>query len=565
DMSWPAALLLGAVFASHTLIAYPVTAQLGISKSLPVTMAVGGTILTDALALGILTIVADVTHGQVGISHWLRLGLGLVAYVGLVHAMVPRLARAFFRNVGSRRDVELLFVLSILFAVAALAKVAGLEPIIGAFMAGLACNRFLPEHGPLLGRLRLVGNALFIPFFLLATGMLLNFRATIGDPAVWALAGTLLVAVVVAKFLACWLCGASFGHDHMERSVMFGLTLPQAAATLAATTVGMRLGLFDARLVNAILLLIMATCLFGPILVERAGRVIASRSETRDSMPVDTPSRVLVPIANPETAAGLLELALALRGLHQPVYALAVLPTGERSHAAVAHAEAALTEAIGDRDAELRTRVAPNVAAAVALAAIETRSGAIVLGWNGKRSLRRWVFGSVIDQVLETASQQVVVARLQAPLAAFSRLVLIVPPSVERHGRVAELLGKLRSLMAGMGSAVVWTVGSPWPSERLDFGGFVRTEALPDWKALAWLLGTTGPADLIVLVGARRKSAAWCPILEKLPALLAAQPGRSFLVLYPGHPDAERVPGLDAGSLDPAEEAAILPIPGKIW
>ncbi len=534
---WLAAILLGAVIASHTLIAYPVASRLGIARRLPVTVAVGGTIVSDTLALTILAIVSVGALGHLDAGGAVQIGLRILAFAAAVLTIGPRLGRFFFRNLGARSEAEFLFVLAFFFGVSALARLAGIEPILGAFLAGLALNRFLPEHGPLLGRVRLVGSTLFIPFFLLATGMLVEPRILVGHATVWALAGMLIATALITKFLASWACGKLLGFDRAEQLVTFGLSIPQAAATLAATTVGYQLGLFHSLLVNAIVILILVTCLAGPLVVDRAGRVVARRQ-----MPTDPDrggaDRVLVPISNPQTASSLLDLARSLRRQDDPIFGLTVVPgSSSRPAAAVASAEDVLWRAIertADGEVQAITRVAHNVATAVAMAAIETRCQAIVLGWNGQRSLARWVFGSVIDQVLEQARALVAVARLTAPLSTFERLLIVVPPLVDRHASFAAVRPKVQTLSRNASVVAVFGVGREANVDAVgDLGATVERHVLPDWKALSWLLATAEPRDLVLLLSARPGGPAWTPVLERLPGLLASHELRSFVVLYP--------------------------------
>ena len=534
---WLAAILLGAVVASHTLVAYPVASRLGIARRLPVTVAVGGTIVSDTLALTTLAIVSVGAQGHLDAWRAAAIGLGTVAFAAAVLTLGPHLVRFFFRNVGARSEAEFLFVLAFCFGVSALARLAGIEPILGAFVAGLALNRFLPEHGPLLGRIRLVGSTLFIPFFLLSTGMLVEPRILLEHSAVWALAGMLVATALATKFMATWACGRWLGCDLAERLVTFGMAIPQAAATLAATTVGYQLGLFGPTLVNAIVILILVTCLVGPLIVDRAGRAVARRQ-----LPTDPDwsgaDRILVPIANPQTASSLLDLARSLRRSDDPIFGLTVVPgSSSRPAAAVASAEDVLWRAIertADGEVQAVTRVAHNVATAVAMAAIETRCQAIVLGWNGQRSLARWVFGSVIDQALEQAKALVAVARLTAPLTTFERLIVVVPPLVDRHASFASVRFKVQTLSRRVDTVAIWGIGREANVAALgELAAPVERHVLPDWKALSWLLATAGPRDLILLLSARPGGPAWTPVLERLPGLLASRETRSFVVFYP--------------------------------
>lgn len=547
---WMGALLLGSVLASHTLLAYPSVSRLGLGKRLAVTTAVGGTILTDLLALLVLAIVASGVGGTLGAWFWLKLGGSLAVYIGGVLWLVPRLGQAYFKHVGPRREQEFLFVLAVMFAVAFLAKVAGIEAIVGAFLAGLTLNRFLPEHSPLMLRVQFVGNALFIPFFLLATGMLVDVRVLASDPSTWLLATAMTGIVIVGKFLSSWLAGAWQGYSADERWLMFGLTVPQAAATLAATLTGHKLGLFSMGAVNAVIMMILITCILGPAVVQRYGRRLVRANAVEPLRVDEAPERILVPFANPASAESLMDLALALRSPDQaePVIPLMVVrPEALDTQAQVALAERHLAHAVmyaasADVPAVPKTRIGLNVASVIQQTIAETRSSILVLGWNGDRSLKAQIFGNVIDQTIASGSTLTVVARLMGPLVTVAEVVIVVPPHSARHpGFLAAARVVMRLAKRLAKPVAIWDVG-PGDGEG---EGLSRLRALapdltlgrrrwPSWEALSAGVASRIPAEvLFILVSAREGDISWQPALEKLPRAFSEAPGRSFLVVYP--------------------------------
>jgi Kef-type K+ transport system membrane component KefB len=251
------------VFASHTLLAYPIASRLGIVKNGAVTVALGGTILAEVLALLVLAVVARSRGGALDLAFWLELALPFALYVGVVLWGLPRLGRWFFRSVGGEGSTEFVFVLAALFAVSYLAHFGGVEPIIGALLAGLALNRLIPAQGALMSRIHFAGNAIFIPFFLLSVGMLVDVRALRGGRAL-AVALALAGGVVAAKWLAARVAQRVFGWTGDEGWTVFGLTVPHAAGTLAIVLVGFDIGLLDQTEVNGVVLMILVTCLAGP-------------------------------------------------------------------------------------------------------------------------------------------------------------------------------------------------------------------------------------------------------------------------------------------------------------
>jgi Kef-type K+ transport system membrane component KefB/mannitol/fructose-specific phosphotransferase system IIA component (Ntr-type)/nucleotide-binding universal stress UspA family protein len=545
--SLAAALLLGAVFASHTLLAYPIASRLGIIRNEAVTTALGGTILTEILALLLFAVVANQARGaSLDLAFWGRLSVSFGIYVAAVMWGLPRLGRWFFRRSGDGGS-EFIFVLASLFTIAWFAHAAGVEPIVGALLAGLALNRLVPAQGPLMNRIHFVGNTLFIPFFLLSVGMLVNVWA-LDSVRAWVVAGVMTAGVLLSKWIASAITARAFGYEAAEGWTVFGLTVPHAAGTLAIVLVGYDLGLLNQTEVNAVVVMILATCLAGPWAVERFGRTVARQEELRPYDPTTAPRRILIPLANPATAEALMDLAFAVRGRDsdEPLYPLTVAGDGGgATEAGVAEAEQMLAGAVrhaAAAEVPVRpvTRVDGNIAAGIARGVAETRASAVVIGWDGRRTGARAIFGTVLDQLLDRTRQMVLVARLGHPLNVTGRLVVLVPPAADRHPGFVEALATVNRIASGIGAGMAGVVVGADVERMRQAHGAARPQvaaewvAVPDWSALAeWLHSAVRREDLVVLMGARRGTVAWHPRLERLPARLAELAPESFLAVYP--------------------------------
>lgn len=553
-----ATLLLGSIVGSHTLLAYPVASRLGLTRNAAVTTVVGGTLVTDALSLAILAVVAESTAGAAGPATWVRLFVVLAVYVGLVLWGVPRLGRWFFRNLPAQAPAEFIFLMVVLFVTAYLAGQAGAQPIIGAFLAGLALNRLIPQSGPLMSRTRFVGTSLFVPFFLLSVGMLVDVRVVVGSVRVWVIAAALLAAVLVGKLVGALATQRLFGYHADEAKLMFGLSIPQAAATLAVTFIGLDIGLFDETVVNAVIVMILVTVLAGPLVVEHAGRRVALRDEELPYDPGDAPERILVPVSNPRTADALLDLAFALRGSRsrEPIYPLMVVREDpERAAARVAEAEKMLSHAVAysaaaDVPALPLTRVDPNVATGISRGMAERRTSTVVVGWDGRSGgLRHAIFGSVLDQLLEQTRQTVVVAKLGHPLNVTRRLVVVCPPAFDHHPGVFPAIRTVKTIAAELSASIlVLTVAVPPERYERLFGetpprvpsSFTRVHG---WRTLLQELRTElRRDDLVVVLSSRRGTLVWHPMLDRLPTALASLIPESFLMLYPPRPESGAAP-----------------------
>lgn len=276
DFDFAAGLLLGALISSHTLLAYPVIERLGLLDRLPVVVAIGGTLLTDTAALVLLAVVISTV--EPGAFGWVA-PLGLLALLSLLALWgVPRVSRAFFRHERATSAEKALFALVVLMVLSSLTELIGTGEVLGAFLAGVALNRVLARRDVLREHIEFVGRMLFIPFFFVYTGMLLELDQML-RPDIFLLTALLLAFVVGGKAAAVWIIGMRHGYSRADRLLMIGLTTPQAAATLAITITGSEAGLLDARVVDAVVLLIFLTCLAGPILTASVGERIRAAGD----------------------------------------------------------------------------------------------------------------------------------------------------------------------------------------------------------------------------------------------------------------------------------------------
>jgi len=577
---WATSILMASMFASHTLVAYPVAMRLGIGKNRAVTPAVGGTIITDTAALLVLAVIAASTRGALDAGFWIRLCAFLGIYVIAVATLLPRMGRWLFRHEKAGANAEYLFILTALFVGAYFAEVAGVEAIVGAFLVGLVLNPLLPEGGLLTHRIHFVGEAIFIPFFLLSVGMLVDVRVFMAGPAAWLVMIGMTGAVMSTKFLAAWVFQKSAGFSRAEGWTVFGLTVPQAAATLAATLIGVEVGLFDEAVLNGAIAMILVTCVVGPAVVAKFGREIALEEKREPRVSLPTSRRIVAAVANPVHGAGLLELAMLLRDRdsHEPLHPLTVVPDDKaRATAYVATAEKMLREASTYAAAAgvpviPLTRVDHNFASGISRGAVETLASTILLGWDGDRSRTVRIFGTVVDQILEMTHQEVLVARIRSPLNTMRRIVLLIPEGSDRMQGFTAALELIKQLAQQLGTPLmaltIRTNPAPYVA-YLEANGPdvpVLAQAVGDWDQLPPRLDReVAEDDLLILLGARRGAVAWTPELENLPKLLSERISGSLLAFYPSesqnprsHPflDLERSSADGGGSSSPSVTSA---------
>lgn len=546
--SVPAALLLGSIVGSHTLVAYPVASRLGITKNTAVIMTMGGTIITDMLALLMLAVVVASTQGSLDLRFWIQF-IGLITvYLALVMIGLPRLGKWFIRSTRGDANLTFTFLVTVLFVTAYLAGVAGLAPIIGAFIAGLVLNRLVPEMGALMSRVKFVGETLFIPFFLLSVGMLVDFGVLVSSLNVWYAALIFTALVYLGKGLAAIIPSVIYRYSSAETWVVFGLSTPQAAATLAVTLVGFDLGLFGQTAVNAVVVMILITCLVGPWLVEKFGRVIIREQEALPYDPGATPQRILIPLSNPSTADTLVDIAVAIRRdeSDEPVFPLIVVRDGENVASDVAAGEKLVGHAVvraiaADVPVTPMTRVDLDVARGITRAITENLISHVVIGWGGPPSPQTRIFGSILDRLLELSRAEVLVCHISNPVGTHADIVTIVPPLAEREPGFDEVLRTVKLLASRTGGRLVFFV-----EERsrpiLESHAKAARPAVPFTiktieryhhlfpQAEGLLQGN----ELVVFVSARESQRSWRPLLDRIPRLFSDRfPGSDYIVIYP--------------------------------
>ena len=545
--SMSTSLLLGSIVGSHTLLAYPIVERLGITKNTGVTMSMGGTLVTDTLSLGVLAVVAGSVGDDLGTGYWIGFGTSVAIFVAAALIILPRLGRWFFRNIQYENNIDFVFMVAVLFTTAFFAELAGLAPIIGAFMAGLLLNRLVPGTGTLMSRIQFVGNALFIPFFLISVGMLVDVRV-LGSLEVWVKALTFSGLVFFGKGIAALIVRYLFKFSNEEGFVIYGLTTPQSAATLAVTLVGFELGFFDTTAVNAVVIMILITCLVGPWLVEKYGRAVAVQEEEKPYEASDAPQRILVPLANPETSDALMDIAFMVRDakFDQPINPLTVARDGADMEAQVARGEKMLSHAVIHAAAAAMpvnpvTRVDFNIAKGIARAVNEMRITNIIIGWNGQTSTKRAVFGSILDQLLKEVDEMVMVSKIEKPVNTFKRILVAIPPFAALENGFSSSMRSIKLMAEQIGgdleivatddreSFVKKRVNNIKPD--LDF----KCAVIAQWSDLVrWLDTNRTEDDLFILVSAREGSLSWRPGLDRLPRVISQKyPELSFITVYP--------------------------------
>ncbi len=442
EYDFNASLLTASMFATHTLVAYPIVSKFGISKNQAVAITVGGTILTDTAVLVILAVIMANSHGTLDQAFWFRLAGSLTVFSAIIFLVIPRIARWFFQKLESEKHSHYIFVLSMVFLAAFLAELAGVEPIIGAFAAGLALNKLIPHSSALMNRIEFIGNSLFIPFFLISVGMLVDVRVILSGPTALVVAATLTVVALFGKWLAALFTQLIFKYSTAQRQLIFGLSSSHAAATLAVILVGYRAGILDENILNGTIILILVTCIVASFAAEQAAkRIILDSEEDLDALVRSNGTRdehILLPINPGPSMDKLVEFAILIKDKRStsPISLLSVVSNNSEAEVNILKARNKLNDYVVQASAtetkmNIITTIDHNATSGIARMAKEVMSDLIVIGWTQRAGILDKLFGEEMDHLLSHTNKTVFVCHFEKPLAIHKRMVVITPPLAE--------------------------------------------------------------------------------------------------------------------------------------
>lgn len=546
DFDWMTSVLLASMYASHTLIAYPVVSRFGLTRSPAVVITVAGTIVT---VLGALLVLAGVVsfhiEGEFRQSFFLKLLVSSLLYAAAVIYVYPRLTRWFFKNY-SESVTQFIYVLALVLLASWVSQLIGLESVLGAFFAGLVLNRFIPNLSPLMNRIEFVGNAIFIPYFLIGVGMLINVKVVVSGWDTLYVAAVMSVVATVCKWVAAWLTQKTYRMSVVERSMMFGLSNAQAAATLAAVMIGYQLGIFGETVLNGTIVMILVTCSISSVITERAAMRMKTETAVDETEPKSTKdAATLIPVSNPLTVAGLVELAVLMRrpGSRRPLYALHVRDDNSASARAMGRNSLDIAEQAG-ASADCRVtaieRYDMNTVTGL-LNTIEERDVSdVVMGLHRKSNIIDSFYGSKIEQLLKSTNRMVILARCYIPVNTVTRIVVWVPAKAQFETGFARWVMSLGNLARQVMCRIIFccnaevggAIRAVLHKERFEIRSEFRD--INDWDDFVVLANRVLDDDLFVVVNARATSVSYSPDLAEMSTFLQKYFNRNnLMVIYP--------------------------------
>lgn len=576
----PTSILLASMFASHTLIAYPLISKFGVAKNRAVNITVGGTMITDTLALLVLAVIVGMTEGEVNTAFWVRLTISIIVFGLIVMFVFPLIGRWFFKRFEDNVS-QYIFVLVMVFLAAVLAELAGIEAIIGAFLAGLALNRLIPHTSPLMNRIEFVGNAIFIPFFLIGVGMLIDYQAFFQDLETIKVAAVMTVIATSSKYIAAWLTQKTYGFTKDERSLIFGLSNAQAAATLAAVLVGYNIitgetetgepiRLLNENILNGTILMILITCTIASFVAQKGAKnqSIKDASGT-DPDDEEVTERILIPVSNSETVDELLNLGLVVKSKKNisGLYALSIISNKSRDEAAVKSAtkllnKASLIASATDNFLNELVRYDINIVNGITSVVREQKITDLILGLHQKTGISDSFLGDLTEGILTKCNTTTLIYKPVQPLSTVKRHIIVVPEKAEKEIGFPFWLVKIWNIGRSTGAKLVFYSSKETEKYLKEIYAKHPVECefreFSKWQDFLILSREVHKDDCLFIVMSRKGKLSYNSNMANVPEYLNNYfDQNSFILVYPMQAGVAETGGIDLTNpslLEPVEK-----------
>ena len=548
-----ASLLLAAIMASNTLIAYPIVGRYGLTRHTSSTLSVGSSMTALFLALIVMASIVNSFHGGSGIGFWLLFVVKFAVYCAGLILIIPRLTRWFLRRY-SDSVMQFIFVLAVVFLSAALSDAVGLEGIFGAFMSGLILNRFVPKVSPLMNRIEFTGNALFIPYFLIGVGMLINVRLLFAGSRILWVVFCLVFFGTLGKAVAAYLAARLFRMPWLSGHMMFGLTSAHAAGAIAMVMVGRQLEtapgsyLFGDEVLNGIVIMILFTCVISTVITERAAQRLRLQEKEEPQLKKDVDDeKILIPVKYREYADNLVTMATMMRNprSRRELVALNVVyddvnmrhnqAEGQRLLDHLQHLASA-----SDVPMTTQVRIAANIANGIKHAFKEFQASEILMGLHFHKEVSRGFWGEFTRSLYNGLSRQIIITRIMQPLTTIRRIQVAVPSRAEFEPGFYRWLERLARMAGNLECRVVFHgrqdtlqlvkefIRNRFPSVRAEY------EELEHWNELPELATRVREDHLFVIVTARKGTISYKSAMERLPdEVNKCFKGKTLMIIFP--------------------------------
>ncbi len=528
-----ASLIISSMFSTHTLISYPILSKMGLSRHPTIAIVVGGTIITDIAVLFLFTIILTTHNGNLSINYWLMFFLLTLVFIFIMMFIIPRIAKKFLSLLESEKYSQFIFVLSILFFSAFLSKVVGLEPIIGAFAAGLSLNKYIPHSSSLMNRIDFVGTSLFIPFFMISVGMIIDPEIILADLKSIIIAIILTLVAIFSKWFASKLTQFTFKLKNPDGQLIFGLSSAHAAATVAIILIGYEENILDLYILNGVIILIFVTCIFSAILTQRAAKTIimedryeifAKEKEQKKK------EQILLPIANFENLSKLLEFSIFIKekNLETSISVLSVVENDDFAEKNIKEIKERFKlysqqYASDTKDIQIITTIDSNIVRGILRVSREIFANIIVLGWPKRPGYIEKLIGEKLEHILDNTTISVFICHFEKSLINYKKLVIIVPPLAEYEVGFTDWLMKLINLSREL-TMFIEVYGNVLTNDaiknflnKIKFNSNVNFINYYSWEDIIENIPDVKEEDLVVVVSSRKNSISYLPIMQHLP------------------------------------------------
>lgn len=545
-----ASLVISCLLASHTLVTYPIVSRYGLGKHPSVVYGIVATALASFTALLVLAVVVQTHLGNSGWLHWTLFALGIMVYVAAVAYSFPKISRWFLRR-NEDPVTQYIFVLAMVFLSAFFASTVGLEGLLGAFLAGLVLNRTIPHGGPLMSRLEFVGNALFVPYFLIGVGMIIDVSVLLGSVSMLWLCAIISITAIFSKWIAAWVMQRLTHGLPAEREMMFGLTNSHAAGALAIVMIATEpsLNLMDTQMLNATVVLILLSCIISSLATNKAARRLAIQTTEMELNRGSYHGKCLTALAYPQTVDNLTQLSMMIRNprIGDSLMGLAVSMDDDPDDLLRLQGQQNLEKAreiaaAADVKMSTMSRVSSNVASAIAHTMREVDAGEVILGLHETDDGRpAGELGVVTKSILNSTHREVLLVRLLMPPGTVRRIIVVVPPQAEYEVGFYKWLEHICRIGEQTGQPMRFHACGDTSQYIQDYmktnHPLVQCEVMSEkgMGALLVRLPSEVNADhLLVIVTSRKGFISHTTAMSSLPAVIA----RSFahtniILLYP--------------------------------
>lgn len=548
-----ASMLLGSILGSNTLIAYPIVCKYGLQRHESVTMSAGASMLSLTFALIVLAATVGAFNNGAGLSFWVLFILKFAAFLASAIIFIPKLTRYFLRRY-SDAVMQYIFIMAVMFLSASVTEILGMEGVFGAFIAGLILNRYIPHVSPLMNKIEFIGNALFIPYFLIGVGMMINMRVLFNGWHTAFITFCLVFFGTVGKAMAAYITAYAMKKPKVHGHMMFGMTTAHAAGSIAIVMVGIKLKVAEGQflmnddMLNGVVMMILFTCIIGSIVTEHASRsIVLNETPANDNDNEGDDEKILIPVRNQETADTLLNIAIMTRNrkLNRGLVGLNVVFDDENRLKEQQYGKSLLEKiarmaSAADVRIQTQVRIATNIANGIMHAFKEYNASEIIMGMHKNKELSKIFWSGLIQSLLNGLNRQIIIVRCHQPLNTLRRIQVAVPSRAEFEPGFHRWLERLARLAGNIDCKIQFHANKetlPLIKQYIiSRHAGIRAEytEMAHWNELPLLSDKINDDHLLVVITARKGTVSYKTAQERLPDELTRYfPGKSLMILYP--------------------------------